>query len=277
MVNLFKKIALIFVGFSLLQGAEFQAFDKEKFEQICNNIDDSSDKFAKIKACSLLGDAYLYGENGVKKDLSKAKIYYEKTCDIPAIYSGYTGFCGGRGYYGNDMTPCYLAGFLYEREGNLAKALKYLEQSCEKDGVDICVNSSEELISQEHYKAYDNSCEILARIYSDDRYFGVKRDIYKARYYRSVGYHFDENAEKTISFGFSDDDGGKREMQDFQNACEAKNRHACAVLGGHFGFTKKEKAKSYYKKACDLGLKTACVVLKNVEILNSQISFKFFA
>lgn len=70
-------------------------------------------------ACSRAGSAYLYGD-GVAEDREKGKAYYSDACNI------------------DDMEACWLAGILFEQDGQLQRARSQYDRACQGGFSDGC-------------------------------------------------------------------------------------------------------------------------------------------
>ena len=197
-------------------------------------------------ACYELGKLYETGE-GVEKNSVKANEYYKQAfeyskqaCDL------------------NDSGGCIWLGSLYENgrgiEKDLTKAISYYEKACDlKNG---------------------EGCSVLGWLYLTGQ--GIEKDLTKA-----ISYY--EKACDLKSAGgcfwldrleYDEENFAKAALY-YEKSCDLKNPSACYELGifyliGVQGVKADEnKSKKFFKKACDLDLKTGQAFYYNKRVIES--------
>lgn len=187
----------------------------------------------EIKTLSLKKDQ-------VKKDQYKKNIsFYKKACD-----NGFADACTSLGLIYNGLTP-----------PNYLKASLYFKKACDKKSAKGCAGFA----------------------YMIDNELGIKKDINKSLRLRI----------KACNGGFLDScayvasiyDEGRNEIKKdtqkaiefFQKACNSNNALGCFRLANIYYSNKSLlKAKKYYEKSCQLGLRSGCTNLQVLEKLNAS-------
>lgn len=94
------------------------------------------------KICREIGDTYIYGRDGIRKDIKKGMQYLKKSCDY--------------GYYG----ACYDLGYIYNDTWygikNISLAKKYYEKACDLGNKHSCGDDC---------WAYKSSCDEYIKLH----------------------------------------------------------------------------------------------------------------
>ncbi|WP_019002798.1 tetratricopeptide repeat protein [Succinimonas amylolytica] len=176
-------------------------------------------------SCAAAGVMYISGKDGIEKNPKKSLVFEEKGCSL------------------NIGVSCYGAGSIYLVDNQKEKAIASFEKACNLDIGDGCkmfldLNSDPLLkftlktkSAAEKLCDLDNpvGCVALATFYTSDNDI-VKQD--------------DITANKLV-----------------EKACNLKEGKACLILGQRYKNIDKdnEKAKVFFKKACDLNNQEGCV------------------
>lgn len=186
-------------------------------------------------SCAALAKMYVTGENNVKQDLNKSAEYAHKGCEL------------------SNTAACYAEGLVYATQKENQKALKSFKKTCDLDLAEACDafinmthNSGTNIFTSLDVK---NASEKLCNM---DKGYGCK---------------------VLASYYMSDTDFNKRDPKEalrlYIKACDHKEVDACILSAKFYSNGVKdsgvsedeEKAKIYYKKACDLGEQEGCLAL----------------
>lgn len=185
-------------------------------------------------SCVDLATIYLTGDDELKSDKEKSLEYAKKGCEL------------------NISSACYGEGALYVEKKEYQTAMPSLKKACELDSADACTvfinlvanNIDSNILSNLDVK------NAAVKLCSLDNGYGCK---VLASYYLS-----DNNLTKRDP---------KEALRLFIKACDLKEADACVISAKLYGSEvketelseDKEKAKIFYKKACDLGSEEGCL------------------
>ena len=237
-----KKIILIAIAFCNLL---FASFDIQKLEDNCEK--------GNGKACMDLASYYRVGfaSYGIKKDDSKAKLYYDKyyklanSNDIKDLIKqcdyGLANVCKYLAY-------CYRDGKNVQK--NRDKEIEYYKKSCELGNLSMC----DKIPASEDMAEYFNATLRLTN--SNEVYKRLKKICHngyaKACNYLFQKYKVDGNEKEASKYLIK-----TKNLMD--KNCNKKDAESCEWMWNFYIYTKQtekakeyfEKAKKLYKKDCD--------------------------
>ena len=255
---------------------------KRDYEKACNDNDG--------RGCSNLGKLYAAGD-GVERDESKAKIYYEKACNKL-----------------NNGDGCFRLGMLYNYgdtvEHDNKKALTYYEKACSLNNGGGCRGAGDlyhkgDDVKKDYKKAltyFEKACNLndgdgcyrIGSLYNDGE--GVKQDYRKALTYYEKACNLNEgtgcfNLGNLYYNGQSVKQDYSKAFTYYEKACNLKYYDGCNILGDLYvkglGVGRDyNKAKIYYEKGCALECRDIEDEIKNAnatDVKSPEQSNTFFS
>lgn len=211
---------------------------KVEFERLCDT--------KKSEACRYLGFMYKDGE-GVKKDINQSIVYFKKALAISENK------CKKE-----DMNGCFKAGHYYKKawgvKENLDKCIFYYKKACEGGLMEACSS--------------------LGWFYGKH---GTIEDYEKSEKYYSIVCNAGDKEENgnacmdisVLYFDYTDEGNQTRDKivtSYYLLACKKNSGEGCQNAGVVYEEKKDtEKAKKFYKKACDLKYDGSCDDFKRLE------------
>lgn len=223
----------LFLSALALAFSETSASDLNTLETECDN--------AKAKSCSNLAKHYFYKEEHDSDDYEKAISYFDKACLL------------------KDYKACESIGYAYRNgkvvKKDIKKAVDYYDKACDFGSRRMCA--------------------ILAYWYQEGVY--VQKDFNKLKKYEYKSCTLGDNDfcmgyAHTVFIKLKSEKDYKAAFDILKQKCEQENiKEACNNAGyalANGAVTNKKdlkKARSYYKKACDMKLPLGCENLKNTK------------
>ncbi len=195
-----------------------------------------------MDSCNNIAILYMLGKSGVNKNHKRAKELFERSC------------------YLNSAKGCMGLGDIYKNgygvEANKSMAAYYYEKACNCGELDdntykACLNSG---LIYYHSGKYTKAKKILEKTCNDNNKTSCA--------YLGMLFYKGKGVEKNI----------KKGLMFLKKSCDNNFSFACYNLGAIYIKDIKDykKAQKYFKKACKIGDKESCNIVKKIETFKKK-------